>query len=134
MRSKWSPLPTKDIAAQLNVSPDSAIGVVGLAIKEVELDVQVKSDDNLGPYFFVPRVNLSKIIDAIIVPLPVTQPIVGPKHAERAAYKGIAKWVGSLREDDPRIIFARSRLCVAGAIAWPNSFANPRVEFDEKSR
>jgi len=30
--------------------------------------------------------------------------------------------------------FARSRLCVAAAIAWPNSFANPRVEFDEKSR
>jgi hypothetical protein len=70
----------------------------------------IVQDDNLGPYFFAPRVNLAQAIDAIIVPLPVPGPIIGPTDATNAAFLGIAKWVESLREDDPRSSFIDANL------------------------
>lgn len=61
----------------------------------------IVQDDNLGPYFFVPRVNLARFIQGIIVPLPFPDKPKSPKTAERAAFTGLAEWVkrGDLVED-----------------------------------
>jgi len=67
----------------------------------------IVQDDNLGPYFFVPRVNLDSIIEAIIVPLPYAKVVVSPKHAERAAYKGLAEFANTTTA--ARVIGANSQ-------------------------
>jgi hypothetical protein len=69
----------------------------------------IVQDDNLGPYFFVPRVNLASIIQAIIVPLPYANIRIIPRQAERAAFKGLAELMSSLIEADKRIIGANRR-------------------------
>jgi hypothetical protein len=69
----------------------------------------IVQDDNLGPYFFVPRVNLASIIQAIIVPLPYANIVIIPRQAERAAFKGLAQLISSPIEADKRIIGANRR-------------------------
>jgi hypothetical protein len=66
----------------------------------------IVQDDNLGPYFFVPRVNLASIIQAIIVPLPYANVVITPRQAERAAFTALAELIGSRIEADERIIGA----------------------------
>lgn len=46
----------------------------------------IVQDDNLGPYFFLPREIIPRIVRSIIVPTPYKKIIVPAKAAERAAY------------------------------------------------
>lgn len=67
----------------------------------------IVQDDNLGPYFFVPRDELASIIQAIIVPMPFPRVVVEPKEAERAAFKALSLLVEKQRfEKDKRLLGA----------------------------